>query len=312
MRLIADMGGTNVRLAVHRPGGKPEKITTLRVDDHDTPAAAIEAYLARRRLDPPDHAAFAVAGPVTGNRVKFTNSPWSFSQKAIARRFGFRRLYVVNDFTALALGIPHLTRADRRPVGKGAPVRGATIGVLGPGTGLGVSGLVPCGDGYTPLASEGGNVTLAPFDEFEAGILRMLHDRMTHVSAERLLSGSGLSLLYQTIALLWGETVRPTSPETITERALAKTCPICRRAIETFCAMLGTVAGDLALTLGARGGIYVAGGIVPRFERLFARSPFRKRFQTKGRMSGYLSAIPTYVVTYRTPALLGLSTLPMQ
>lgn len=309
-RLLADIGGTNVRFAMQVGDGPPTHVRRLPVAHFASLDDAMTAYL--DGLYPPrspTHAALAVAAPVSGDRVTLTNSPWRFSQAGLRRRFGLASLSVINDFTAIALGVPHLPGSGRRKVGRGRAVRGETIGVLGPGTGLGISGLVPCGGRYVPLASEGGKVTLAPFDRFEAEVIAVVWRERAHVSAERLLSGSGIELLHRAIAAVDGRRAPTLSAATITARATKGTCPHCRRTVKTFSALLGTVAADLALTLGARGGIYIAGGIVPRFGVLFGRV-FRRRFETKGRFSAYLSLIPTYVVTYGEPALLGLAALP--
>ncbi|NNG17335.1 MAG: glucokinase [Gemmatimonadales bacterium] len=310
MRLIADIGGTNVRFAVMSPGGRPRYVTHFKCADYRSFPAAIDAYLAHLQLDPPPSgAAFAVAAPVLGDRVRFTNNTWAFSIDGVRRRYGFADLQVINDFSAIALAIPRLRASDRRKIGAGRAIKHAAIGVIGPGTGLGVSGLIWTGRHFVPLASEGGKVTLPPFDDFEAEILQRLRREFAHVSAERLLSGDGLALLYRAIGDVRGHTVRPLSAKTITTRARSGECATCRLTINAFCAMLGTIAADLALTLGALGGMYIAGGIVPKFGPLFVRSPFRKRFESKGRFSRYLAGIPTYLITHPNPGLEGLGYL---
>jgi glucokinase len=310
VRLIADIGGTNVRFAVMTRGGRPRHVTHFACADYRSFPAAIDAYLAQLEMDaPPSGAAFAVAGPVLGDRVKLTNSPWGFSIRGVQRQYGFADLQVINDFSAIALAIPRLRTTDRRKIGVGRAVKHAAIGVIGPGTGLGVSGLIWTGRRYVPLASEGGKVTLPPFDDFEVEILQWVRQEFAHVSAERLLSGDGLALLYRAITTVRGHVARPLSPRTITSRARSAACVVCRQTVNTFCAMLGTVAADLALTLGAVGGVYIAGGIVPKFGPLFARSPFRKRFESKGRFSKYLTGIPTYLITHPNPGLEGLGYL---
>lgn len=310
VRLIADIGGTNVRFAVMTPGGSPRRVSQFKCADYRSFPAAIDAYLTDLQMDPPPSgAAFAVAGPVLGDRVRLTNSGWAFSIDGVRRRYGFADVQVINDFSAIALAIPRLRASDRRKIGGGRAIKQTAIGVLGPGTGLGVSGLIWTGRHYVPLASEGGKVTLPPFDDFEAQILQWVRRQFAHVSAERLLSGDGLALLYRAITDVRGHAARPLSPNTITSRARSGACADCRLTVNTFCAMLGTVAADLALTLGSLGGLYVAGGIVPRFGPLFGRSPFRKRFESKGRFSQYLAAIPTYLITHPNPGLVGLGYL---
>jgi glucokinase len=216
------------------------------------------------------------------------------------------RLEVVNDFTANALALPRLGPRDRRQVGGGLPVAQTPIGVLGPGSGLGVSALVPAAGGWIPLASEGGHATMPAATDREDAVLSLMRHRFDHVSAERALSGPGLVNLYAALAELDGIPAAGYTPAQITDPAIGAADRRCREATEMFCAMLGTVAGNLAVTLGARGGIYIAGGIVPKLGPVFDMSPFRARFEAKGRFRDYLATIPTYVVTNPVPAFLGL------
>ncbi len=311
-RLVADIGATNARFALYRQGTRPEAPVVLPVAEFATIEAAAREALARAGDGAaPSCAAVAVAAPVAGDRIELTNHPWQFSRRALRRALGLDHLVVINDFAAIALALPLLGDGDRRQVGGGEPVPGTPMGVLGPGTGLGVSGLVPSGDGWTALAGEGGHVDLAPGDDPEAEILERLRRRFGHVSLERALSGPGLVNLYRALAEIAGavpadDADTPTAPE-ITARARAKSCPHSIAAIETFCGLLGAAAGDLALTLGARGGVYIAGGIVPKMGPAFDDARFRRRFEAKGRLGDYLALIPTYVVTAADPALLGLA-----
>ena len=212
---------------------------------------------------------------------------------------------MLNDFTALALALPHLAAEHRLQVGGGGPAVGAPLGVLGPGSGLGVSGLIPAGAGWIPLAGEGGHATMAPATDREGAVLDRMRRHFDHVSAERVLSGPGLVNLYNTLAALDGVPSRGYTATQIADPEMGTADRICAESTTLFCAMLGTMAGNLALTLGARGGIYIGGGIVPRLGQRFAESPFRARFEAKGRFSPYLAAIPTYVVTHPLPAFLG-------
>lgn len=304
-RLVADIGGTNARFALLDAHGMPERVRVLPCSDYPDVVSAVEAYLARAGGERPAVAAIAIANPVTGDRIAMTNHHWSFSVRAAEAKLGLQRLIVLNDFEALALALPALVPDERIQVGGGAAVPGTPIGVLGPGTGLGAAGLVPSGKSWLPLASEGGHVTLAAADDFEAAIIAALRRRFGHVSAERVLSGPGLAALYETIGTLRQAPQENLSPAEVTKRALDGSDPLCREAVTTFCAMLGTVAGDLALTLGARGGIYLGGGILPQLGAFFKNSPFRSRFEDKGRFATYLSAIPCYVIHSKYPALLG-------
>lgn len=310
LRLVGDIGATNARFALLDQEGRAERVRVLACDDYPTLEDALAAYLAEDgNTEMPREAALAVASPVTADAVTLTNHPWSFTISGVKRHFALERLLVVNDFTANALAVPHLKPEERFAVGGGAPVAAAPIGVLGPGTGLGVSGLVPGGDGWIALAGEGGHATLAPGDERESIVLDRMRRRFDHVSAERALSGQGLVNLYNILAEIEGQPAAPFTPAQIADRHIGESEPLARAALAMFCALLGTVAGNLALILGARGGVYIAGGIVPRLGASFAESAFRERFEAKGRFRPYLAAIPTYVVTHPIPAFLGLTKL---
>ncbi|MFN4088222.1 MAG: glucokinase [Alphaproteobacteria bacterium] len=309
--LIADIGGTNARFARVGPDGRPMHALTLRAEDHAGLAEAAEAYLRSvPEAPPPRRAAFAVASPVTGDRITLTNRDWTFSRDDLQRRLGVERLEVINDFTAIALALPRLAPDALRPVGGGpaAGAPGAPLAVLGPGTGLGVSGLIPVSGRWIAIAAEGGHATMAAADERESEILRRLRARYGHVSAERVLSGPGLTNLYESLAQIEGVRADPLEPEDITRRA-ATGDRLCGTAVETLCRMLGTVAANLALTLGARGGVYLAGGVVPRLGEMFVRSGFRARFEDKGRFRDYLAAIPVHIVLDPVPAFVGLGAL---
>jgi glucokinase len=305
--LVADIGATNARFGLLDASGHLLHTRTLPCADHATLEEAARAYLESAQPDAhPVEGAIAIAGPVTGDLLTMTNHPWTFSVKGTRDALGLDRLVVVNDFTAAAMGIPLLPEADRLKVGDGEAVAGEVIGVIGPGTGLGVSGLVKGVTGWTALAGEGGHVTMAGVDDRESAVLSQLRQRFSHISAERVISGQGLVNLYGALMALQGREPEPLSPADVGTRGLDGSDPVCVEALEMFCGMLGTVAGNLALTLGARGGIYIAGGIVPRLGSFFTRSAFRERFVEKGRLRDYLAPIPTYVVIHELPAFLGL------
>ena len=278
---------------------------SMSCDRYAGPVEAIEAYLKETNAQRPHEIAMAVATPVTGDRIKLTNSHWDFSVEETRQALRVDRLLLLNDFTALALSLPHLTAAQQRQVGGGQAVSKAAIALIGAGTGLGVSGLLPTKDGYVPIEGEGGHVSFSPANPRETEILRIVWREFPHVSAERLISGIGLDPLYRAIAELEGKTGPAPTPAMITERALRGNDSLCCDVMNTFCSMLGTAAGNLAVTLGARGGVYIGGGIVPRLGEFFDRSPFRERFETKGRFSNYLKTIPTKVVLADYPALTG-------
>jgi glucokinase len=304
--LVGDVGGTNARFGLVSPDGEILHTSSFAVADFAEIADAIDAYLAERgALAMPREGALAIAAAITGDQIRMTNHPWSFSLAALRDRLGFARLVALNDFTAVALALPRLSQGDRMPVGGGAPVAGRPIAVLGPGSGLGVSGLIPAGPGWVPLSGEGGHVTMAPANERENAVLELMRRRFDHVSAERCLSGPGLVNVYHSLAALDRVPAAPYTASQITDPETGAKDPLCGEATAMVCAMLGTVAGNLALTLGAQGGVYIAGGIVPRLGERFAESGFRERFEAKGRMGALLSAIPCYVVTHELPAFLG-------
>ena len=311
--LVADIGATNARFGLI-DGRVVREARVLRCADYASSEDAATAYLSAVGLAAPGtpgrprRGAFAGAGPVTGDRIAMTNLVWQFSVGRVRDALGLEGLVVINDFTAVALSVPRLAEEDRRQVGEGTPQPGTVVAVLGPGSGLGVSGLVPgAGGRWTALSGEGGHVTMAPVSDRESAVLGQLRKSIDHVSAERVLSGPGLVNLYNALSILDGREPAALTPAQITANALAGSEHHCVEAVEMFCAMLGTVAGNLALTLGARGGVYIAGGIVPRLGTLFAHSRFRKRFTEKGRMRDFLAPIPTYVVTHELPAFLGLA-----
>ena len=309
-RLLADVGGTNARFAWQAAAGAPlQDVRTLPCAGHDSLEAAMRAYLAETAHPVPVLAAVGIANPVTGDRVQMTNHHWSFSIEALRQALGFERLRVINDFTALALALPHLPAHELRQVGGGAAQPGAAIGLVGAGTGLGVSGLLPLGPRWLPLAGEGGHVSLPAETPLEAELVAVLRGRHGRVSAERVLSGPGLRALHHALGVVCGEPAAlQDAPEAaaIVEAAQAGRDARCVQVLDLFCGWLGTVAGDLALTLGARGGVYIGGGIVPRLGTAFDRSPFRARFEAKGRFESYLREIPVQLILSPTsPALRG-------
>jgi glucokinase len=309
-RLLGDVGGTNARWAWQAAPGAPLQVRSLAAADYATIGECIADFLKQQHLPAPRDVAFGIATAVTGDQVRMTNHPWAFSIEALRAQLGAARLRVLNDFEALAHAVPVLGNSDRRAVGGGAPVDGAALAVIGPGTGLGVSGLVADGNGgWRVIVGEGGHVTLAAANAREASVLAVMRERFGHVSAERALSGPGLVNLYEAICALDGETADGADPAGVMARAFGdngiERDARCAEAVSIFAALLGNVAGNLALTLGARGGVFIGGGIVPRLGERFAASPFRARFEDKGRFRTYLEAMPTWVITAESPALLG-------
>jgi glucokinase len=311
--LVADIGGTNARFGWLAEGrDEAQHVATLRGAGHAGPASAAREYLAdlQRQLGsayrPPRAAAFAVATAVAGDQIRFTNSGWSFSRQATRSELGLDELLILNDFEALALSLPRLKPAQLKPVGPTrAPAVAGALAVIGPGTGLGVAGIMPTAHGWVAIPGEGGHATIAPLDEHESALLAAVRREHAHVSAERLLSGIGLPALHQAEAAVAGWPCAVLSTEEIVQRGLAGEDAICSRTLDDFCALLGSFCGNVALTLGARGGVYIGGGIVPRLGPRFFESRFRERFEAKGRFQAYLQAIPTALITDTLAALTG-------
>ncbi|TDP72316.1 glucokinase [Roseateles toxinivorans] len=308
-RLIADIGGTYARFALETAQGEFSHVQSLRCADYTDFHAAVKGYLAMLPPVQVEHAGVAIANPVDGDQVRMTNYHWQFSIEQMRQQLGLDTLVVVNDFTALAMAVPRLSGRDRRQIGGGDASKQSVIGVLGPGSGLGVSGLIPAGEGWVALGTEGGHTSFAPHDEREIAVLRFAWKHFEHVSFERLVSGPGLELMYRALAEHGGVAGEDLHAPEITRRALDGTDPVCVDTLDVFCALLGTAAANLAVTLGALGGIYIGGGIVPRLGEYFDRSPFRARFEDKGRFSQYVAAIPTYVITAEHATFSGASAI---
>jgi len=309
-RLLGDVGGTNARWAWQPKAGVPPQDVLV------TPCAtsaslydSVANYLTVHDLPPPRYAGIGIATAIGGDRVHMTNNTWSFSISEFKKALGLEHCLVINDFTALALSLPALGASDLRAIGtEGAALTGAPMALLGPGTGLGVSGLLPTDSGeWAALSGEGGHVTLAAANDYEAALLAFMRSRFGHVSAERVLSGPGLVNLYQAICDLNGQLAQELRPADVTSAAIAGTDRACVQTVGLFAGFLGAVAGNLALTLGSRGGVYIGGGIVPQLGGAFDSGVFRERFEDKGRFADYLRAIPTWLITAPTPALLGVA-----
>lgn len=312
-RLIGDIGGTNARFAIAQ-GGSYTQLKHVEVDKypslHDAMADYLKALPASERTGLAG--ALDIAGPVLGDRIALTNQAWSFSISELKQGLGLDSLVVVNDFAATARAIPHLTAQQTCAIGPSIANAHGNIGIVGPGTGLGMSSLIPHGGDWTLVAGEGGHATLAASTEEEFAIIQVLRRRWNHVSAERVLSGAGLVNLYEALCALRGIEPLMLQPADVTRRAMDQSDEICMRAFACFCEFLGGVAGDLALTIGAFGGIYIAGGILPRFKEAFAASNFRARFEAKGRFSRMLSGMPTWLIVDENPGLIGLANMPLE
>lgn len=305
--LIADIGATNARFALADGKGFYEQ-KVLPCADFPTIVDAARAYLDGLGSDRPKQAAFAIAGPVSGDYFEMTNHVWKFSVSETEKALDLSHLELMNDFKAVALAVPHLKDADIKHVGGDQDVNPqGPIGIVGPGTGLGVASLVWGGKNYVAVPGEGGHVTMAAKTQREFDLFRTLRYKYHHISAERVCSGKGLVNIYNAIRILDGRDDLPErTPEQIAECALNKTCAVCEEALDKMIAFLGTIAGNLAVTLGTSGGIYIAGGIPAKLGDYFFNSRFRKEFESKGRYEAYLKPIATRLITHPFTAFVGL------
>jgi glucokinase len=307
---MADIGATTTRCALVDDKGQELAPEIYENADFTGVAGVLRVYLDHRRAsDQPTRAALAVAAPITGDDVQMINIGWHFSQADLRRELNLKRLQVVNDFAAIAWALPLLKPADVAQIGGGRTMARTALAALGPGSGLGVSALVPTADAWAVVTGEGGHVSMPAATREEQDVIAALRDRFDgHCSAERVLSGPGLVNLYVTLSELAGRGHPTVMPQDVTNLAKQGE-PLARKTLAMFFAMLGTVASDLAVTTGARGGVYIAGGIVPRLVVEIGKSEFRARFEAKGRYREYLAPIPTYVITAPLPAFRGLKYL---
>ena len=303
--LVADIGGTNARFAIADLDGPvvPHFDTLSCARFHSLPEAAA-AYL-RNTGAKPKAAAFAVAGPVTGDRATITNLRWTMTTQELKDATGAESVLLVNDFEAMALSVPLLSGTDLRQIGGAAPVERATKAVVGPGTGLGVGGIVWTASRWMPIPGEGGHATFAAETVEEHQILEQLHAGLDHFSNERVLSGPGIINLYAAFAAHRGIKAPVLEASEVTRRGLFTDDPLAVEALDFFVKALGRVAGDTALTLGAQGGVYLGGGIPPKIQDALAGPNFRNAFEQKGRLTLFLKPIPIYVILARDAGLRG-------
>jgi glucokinase len=302
--LLADIGGTNARFAL-LDGGVIGPPVILSVAAHATTEDAVAAALAR--LAPGggvEGAVLALAGPVIEEPVRLTNAHWVFSSAALAARFGFR-VRLVNDFLALAHALPHLAPADLIPVGGGQRQAGAPMLVLGPGTGLGAAGFLP--GPALAVPTEAGHIGLAPADLWQDQVVTALRARCGRAGTEEALSGRGLANLHAVVAQLRGAEVPARDAAAVV--AAAGSCPVAAEALRLFLDLLAAFAGDMALAWGARGGVFIAGGILPRLAPSLDTVSFRARFEDRTPMSEWMRGVPLSIVTHAAPAFPGLAAL---
>ena len=309
--LLADIGGTNARFALGDIAGCTIcEYFTVSVADHPTFMSALQTYLAHVQENPdwarlPIDGCLAVASPAYRDVITFTNSDWVIDRRDLSFSLQLPSLHVINDFAAIGHASSGFGDDDWVQIGDGAAQPDRPIAVLGPGTGLGVCGALPGPHGATVISGEGGHADFSPVGDEEIEILRHLLTRYRRVSAERLLSGAGLQNIYWALNDMRGSESRHATPADISAAALRGEDSIAVETLAVFCRVLGGFAGNLALTYGARGGVYIAGGIVPRVLDFLKGSEFRDRFLAKGRFRDYLNDIPTRIVTRDNPGLLG-------
>lgn len=303
--LVGDVGGTNARLALCEvENGALSQAKTFSTADYDSLEAVIRFYLDEQQQEIVD-GCIAIACPITDDWVEMTNHDWAFSTSKMKANLGFEHLEIINDFTAVSMAIPMLSDDDVMQFGGGKAVKDKPVAVYGAGTGLGVAHLVHVDKRWVSLPGEGGHVDFAANSEEEDLILEVLRAELGHVSAERVLSGAGLVNLYRAIVKSDDRVPENLKPKDVSQRALEDSCTDCRRALAMFCVILGRFGGNLALNLGTFGGVYIAGGIVPRFLEFFKSSGFRAAFEDKGRFKDYVQNIPVFLITHDQPGLLG-------
>ncbi|MGB1198432.1 MAG: glucokinase [Thalassotalea sp.] len=308
INIVADIGGTNLRIGVLGNTGEVELLTVYQCNEYDGLATIVQRFLLENAIEADQiNACFAIACPVEHDLIKMTNLPWQFLQSELKQVLGFHKLLFINDYTAIAYAVPFLKDDQKVQIGGGNVVANKPISICGPGTGLGVANVIPVGSHWEALGGEGGHVDFAPVDATETAILVELLKKYQHVSYEQLLSGQGLEQIYQALCFINQCDLPELSAQEISAKALAQECKLCQQALAQFCKTLGSFAGNLALTLASFGGVYIAGGIVPRFIEYFKKSEFRSRFEEKGRFSLFNSNIPTFVITESQPGILGAS-----
>ena len=311
--LVGDIGGTNCRLATCDPqNGEISQITIFSVDELESLEHALDKFVGSYPANSYSKAAISIANPLTGDRVTMTNAHWDFSIEKTKKDCGLEQLIMLNDWEAVALALPHLTEAQLSKVNQAPEVPDGTKALFGVGTGLGAAGLVRTnGSTWIPIAGEGGHVSFSPVDSDEKEILDILSNHHGHVSFEKILSGPGLKALYHATRKIYG--VVPGGdlvPSEIVEGAARASDPMCQRTLEIFCGILGNFAGNLCLTLGATGGVYVGGGVIEKIDQagLFDRGKFLNRLAHKGRLSGWLSNIPAFLLRTPYAGLMGAAT----
>ena len=312
--LVADIGGTNARFAlsdIDSPAIGVNSVHCFRAEDYESVFDAAHAYLEIVGATPAK-ACLAVAGPVGKEIVSFSNSPWMLKPSELGPNLGIPSVKLVNDFYALAAGVGFLTESSLVDVHKGVADPEAPTLVIGPGTGLGQALIVPCGEYRKIVSTEGGHVSFAPRTDDEIQVMKFISKEHPRVSLERLLSGRGLVNIHRALCVQEGSTRANLSSAEIADAAINGTYPVARMAVEMFCSILGRVVGDAVLATGAKGGVILGGGILPKIQDFFLQSAFVERFLDKGRMRGYVEPVPIKLVVEDGAALLGAASILKQ
>lgn len=314
--LVADIGGTNARFALafrdKERGFRLEQIRRLKNEDFEELRDAAQAYLQSCEGTRPELGCIAVAAPVTTPLIRLTNSNWRFTADELAADLGLSGLITVNDFSAQARGALLTPRAELMTLAEGLRDPLAPVAVLGPGTGLGLGLLVPHAGGYTTVPTEGGHGGFAPRSDLEIAVGKYIAQEYGFTSWERLLSGRGLVNIHRALCQIDGIPWPGHRPEDITAEALNDPASPGFRVVDLFCAVLGAYAGDVAVTTGARGGVYLGGGILPRITDILRASKFDARFTRRGPMTAYAESIPRHLILSDVHALMGAAAIADQ
>lgn len=308
INIVADIGGTNLRIGMLDETGSVKNLHLYQCAEFSSLQMVLEDYFVQHQVDSSKvNACLAIACPVDNDLISMTNLPWEFRQSELKASLQLNSLYMINDYTAIAMSINSLDDTQKVKIGGGEAVPHKPIAICGPGTGLGVANLFEYQGQWISVGGEGGHVDFAPTNETEFAILSFLKNKYPRVSAEQILSGLGIEQIYQALCDLNDVKAENYRAKDISAKGISGECAMCVQAMQQFCKTLGSFAGNLALTTGAFGGVYIAGGIVPRFLEFFAQSEFRARFEAKGRFEEFNQGIPTYVITEPQPGILGAS-----
>lgn len=303
-QFVADVGGTNIRLATI-VDGKLTDIVKMLCKSHATIEDAIRFYFSQYPTRTYTQGCFGIACPVNQDKITMTNHSWTFSKKELQSSLNLKHLSVINDFTAVAHSLPLLEGKQILQIGKGEPVDGANVAVFGPGTGLGVKHLTAIDSGWKTLDGEGGHVDFAPITETDMIIWRYLKNKLGRVSAEDIVSGRGLANIYSALNENRKLGLETLTPAQISTSAIEKSCELCVETLSIFCRLMGSFAGNIAMNLAAHGGVFIGGGIVSRFTNFLENSEFRAFFEAKGVVQSYVENIPTYVILEPDHGLIG-------